>query len=306
MESCIAEVYYITMVQKGSKLLFSNQRISASYQRAARIAKSDADFLVSAAAKILGERLNAITREFEVVADLYSPFSGMEVELQELATAKSIVFLRQDAWNETPSLENSQKNVVVGQFPDIPFQPSSINLATSLFALHRSNNLPNTLMEIREALRPDGLFMAVLPGSQTLTELRQSLIQAESELSASVSLRIDPFGEIRQYGALLQAAGYALPVVDTETFTVRYSSLASLVNDIRAMGAGSALNDVPAYPHRNLFKRTEEILLRDHADQDGKFRITVELVFLSGWKPHESQQKPMKPGAALNKLKDFL
>jgi hypothetical protein len=132
------------------------------------------------------------------------------------------------------------------------------------------------------------------------------MLTAESMINGNASLRVDPFGEVRQVGSLLQRAGFALPVVDTEILTVRYSSLKKLITDLRAMGATSSLNSNRSFSPRNLFEKTEEIYRKRYQDNDGKIRATFEIIFLSGWSPDASQQKPLKPGSAKNKLSDFL
>ena len=137
-------------------------------------------------------------------------------------------------------------------------------------------------------------------------ELRDSMLTAESMLNGNATLRIDPFGEVRQIGSLLQRAGFALPVVDTELLTARYSSLRKLIKDLRAMGATSSLNSNVGFGPRGLFEKTEEVYRERYQDDDGKIRATFEIIFLSGWSPDASQQKPLKPGSAKNKLSDFL
>ncbi len=303
MESCMREAYYNPMENTRATKLFSAKRIAAHQERAIRCAKPDADFLVGIAAEMLGERLGAITREFEVAVDIFSPFGGMAKELANAKQVNRSIRLVQDTVQD---LGGGNSGNIIAEFGTIPFEPGSLNLVTSLFALHHCVDLPGRFAEIRNTLAPDGAFLAVLPGDKTLRELRQSLIEAESELTGTASLRIDPIGEVRQYGALLQNAGFALPVVDTEQFTLRYRSLPDLVDDLRAMGATSALTRYARSTPRNLFRRTEELLLQNHADEDGKFRITAEMVFLSGWAPHASQQQPLKPGSADNLLEDFL
>lgn len=291
------------MEKTSSQPLFSERRIAAVHDRAIRIGQSGADFLIHVAAQQLEERLSAITRDLNVAADVFSPFDGMSKVLEAAPQVQQVVRLVQGPAIQDPDNESGR---IEAPFDLLPFKPASLNLITSLFSLHRSNQLPGTLKRIRESLIPDGVFLAVMPGDRTLKELRQSLIEAESKLTGAVNLRVDPFAEVRQYGALLQAAGFALPVVDTELITVRYSALADLIKDLRAMGATSAFSNRSAPCHRDLFRQTEELLIRNHSDDDGKFRITVEMVFLSGWAPHASQQKPLKPGSAENLLKDHL
>ncbi len=278
--------------------LFSSRRKSAIQSRAQRIAKSDAGFIAKIAAETIAERMSAINRDFDQALDLFSQFEFMEAQLQHAENVKQIarfggfkIRSKPDEWNEDDGLR---------------FDPESLNLVTSVFGLHWMNDLPGMLVQIRRILAPDGLLLAAMPGDQTLRELRECLIAAETELTGNVSLRVEPFGEVRQYGNLLQRAGFTLPVVDSEHFTVRYRSLRSLIDDLRAMGATSSLANAGGVAARKLFEKCEEIYFDRFSDPDGKIRATVEIVFLSGWSPHESQQKPLKPGSAQASLSDFI
>jgi hypothetical protein len=156
-------------------------------------------------------------------------------------------------------------------------------------------------------LKPDGLFLGCLVGGSTLRELRAALAEAETEISGGVSPRVAPFADLRDMGGLLQRAGFALPVTDVETLTVRYPHLFALLADLRAMGATNTLVERLRKPTRRaLFLRAAVIYARDNSDSDGRLRATFELIFLSGWAPHESQQKPLKPGSAQVSLADVL
>lgn len=291
---------YLKFMQKTSPTpLFSPSRQAAIQARAVNIAQNDADFLVKEAADIMAERLNATNRQFETAIDMFSPFDNMLEHLK--ASPKTDTIIRYSA-----SPKKSDIPTIVGSREEIALEPKSAQLITSIFGLHWSNDLPGTLAQIKNTLVNDGLFLAALPGDRTLMELRDSMLTAESMINGNASLRVDPFGEVRQVGSLLQRAGFALPVVDTEILTVRYSSLKKLITDLRAMGATSSLNSNRSFSPRNLFEKTEEIYRKRYQDDDGKIRATFEIIFLSGWSPDASQQKPLKPGSAKNKLSDFL
>ena len=177
----------------------------------------------------------------------------------------------------------------------------------SALALHFVNDLPGTLIQIRRALKPDGLFLAAMLGGDTLTELRQAFAAAESEIEGGVSPRVAPFTDVREMGALLQRAGFALPVTDVDRLTVRYSSAFTLMAELRRMGATNALAERRRTPlRRATLDRMAEIYARRFADRDGKIRATFEIIWLSGWAPHESQQKPLRPGSAQTRLADAL
>ena len=187
------------------------------------------------------------------------------------------------------------------------FADGSLDLVVSALALQFVNDLPGTLIQIRRALKPDGLFMAALIGGDTLTELRQAFAAAESEIEGGVSPRVAPFADVRELGALLQRAGFALPVTDVDRLTVRYATVFALMHDLRRMGATNALIERRRVPlRRATLKRMAEIYAERFADADGRMRATFEIVWLSGWAPHESQQQPLKPGSAARRLADAL
>ena len=189
----------------------------------------------------------------------------------------------------------------------LPFRDGSLDLVVSALALQFVNDLPGALIQIRRALKPDGLFLAAMLGGDTLTELRQAFAAAEAEIEGGVSPRVAPFADVREMGALLQRAGFALPVTDVERLTVRYSSPFILMGELRRMGATNVLTERRRTPlRRATLKRMAEIYAQRFADPDGKVRATFEIIWLSGWAPHESQQKPLRPGSAQTRLADAL
>jgi SAM-dependent methyltransferase len=169
------------------------------------------------------------------------------------------------------------------------------------------NDLPGTLIQIRRALKPDGLLLTALVGGDSLVELREAFAQAESEIEGGLSPRVAPFADLRELGALMQRAGFALPVVDSDRLTVRYDSPFALMRDLRAMGATNILSERRRAPlKRRTLQRMTQIYADRFADADGRLRATFEIAWLSGWAPHESQQKPLKPGSAAQRLADAL
>jgi len=298
----MAKDYFILMQKTSHTSLFNPKRRNAVEARSKRIGLEDADFLVREAAIMMADRLNATNRDFDTVADLFSPFDVMHSFLENSKKTKQIITVMPNT-GMAPSL---QKNIILADREVLPFKSRSVNLITSVFGLHWSNDIPGTFAQIRNSLVEDGLFLAALPGDRTLFELRDALLEAESSINGNATLRVDPFGEVRQMGGLLQRAGFALPVVDSELLTVRYTSLKSLINDLRAMGATSCLNSNINFAPRNLFEETEKVYKEKYQDEDGKIRASFEIIFLSGWSPHASQQKPIKPGSAKNKLSDFI
>lgn len=254
------------------------------------------DFLLIRAVEDLEERLGAVLREFAVAADLGTPLPLAGPALR----AKAASLLR---------MAESGGTVVdlVGDLEQLPFAAGSLDLACSLLALQGVNDLPGALIQIRRALRPDGLFIGCLLGGRTLQELRQVLLEAESETTGGVSPRVAPFADLRDLGGLLQRAGFALPVIDSEVVTVRYRDMFGLLRDLRAMGWGNALVQRSRRGlRRETVLRAAALYGERFADPDERLRATFEMVWLSGWAPHESQQKPLRPGSAKARLADAL
>jgi len=292
------EKYYCRVMQKTSpQKLFSEKRRNAVQNRGLRMGKEDADFLSKIAAETIRERLEVTNRQFERAVDFLSSHNALASELKKLDNVKSVEQIASPAF---------QLDGQTSEPEFVPLESQSTHLITSIFSLHRSNDLPGSLIQIRKALVNDGLFIAALPGENTLRELRECLIAAEAEIHGTASLRVEPFGEIRQIGGLLQRAGFALPVVDSESFTIRYKNFKGLVNDLRAMGATNTLEQNPAFANRKMFERTEKIYEEKYKKSDGKIIATAEIIFMSGWSPDKSQQQPQRPGSAKNQLKDFL
>ncbi|MEN5084071.1 methyltransferase domain-containing protein [Bosea sp. TWI1241] len=254
------------------------------------------DFLLARCVEDLDERLSAVLRRFACAADLGTP----------LPLALPVLAMRADAVLRLAEA-GAQGDDRAGDLEALPFAEGSLDLAASLLALHAVNDLPGALVQIRRALRPDGLFIACLLGGQSLTELRQSLLAAEVEVTGGASPRVAPFADLRDLGGLLQRAGFALPVIDSEAVTVRYGDMFALLRDLRAMGWANALHQRSRKPlRRAVLMRAAQIYAERFADADGRLRASFEIVWLSGWVPHESQQKPLRPGSAKMRLADAL
>ncbi|MQT12185.1 methyltransferase domain-containing protein [Rhizobiales bacterium Sp-1] len=244
-------------------------------------------------------RLAAVSRHFPVAVDLGS---GGAVADVLTSSGKCDTVWRADALAAGPG----RPDLVLDE-EALPFAPASLDLVVATLTLQAVNDLPGSFAQIRRALKPDGLMLAAVAGGDTLTELRESLLAAEVELTGGASPRVAPFADLRALASLLQRAGFALPVADTDRLTVRYPNLFALMADLRALGATSSLTDrlrVPA--RRALLVRAAEIYAERFSDPDGRIRATVEIVSLSGWAPHESQQKPLAPGSAKTRLADAL
>jgi SAM-dependent methyltransferase len=259
-------------------------------------------FLIDKVAAELGDRLNVVLRQFDRAVDLGTPTDAVHRVLAASGKVGMIV-----AAAPATTFLNASSLRVAADEEALPFADGSLDLVVSALALQFVNDLPGTLIQIRRALKADGLLLAALTGGDSLTELRQAFAAAESEIEGGASPRVAPFADLRELGALLQRAGFALPVVDSDRLTVRYDSVFALMRDLRRMGATNALSERRRTPlKRATLRRMAEIYAERFADPDGRLRATFEIAWLSGWAPHESQQKPLKPGSAARRLADAL
>lgn len=273
--------------------IFDASLVIARRRRALSQAVAGADFLVAHAAEDLADRLAAVERKFERGTAIFGVSPAATAVLAASGKVQDVVRIEAD------------RNFlgggagIVSDPETIALEPASIDLAVSLLALQEANDIPGQLIQFRRALKPDGLFLGVMAGAGTLAELRESLLAAETELTGGASPRVIPFTDVRDAGALLQRAGFALPVADAETVTVRYDTMFALMADLRAMGVTNSLTDRSRKPAtRRLFQRAAEIYAERFSDPDGRVRASFCLVWLSGWAPAPSQQKPLKPGSA--------
>ncbi len=283
-----------------SPLIFDRPLIRDRRRRAT--AAGPATFLLDRVADDLADRLAAVLRRFPLALDLGTPNAAVRAALVRLGSVDTIV-----AADVVAANREAVASIVAADEEALPFRDAAFDLVVSALALQFVNDLPGTLVQIRRVLKPDGLFLAALIGGETLTELRQSFAAAESEVESGVSPRVAPFADLRDLGALLQRAGFALPVTDGERLTVRYDSVFALMHDLRRMGATNALIDRRRVPlRRATLMRMAEIYAERFADNDGRLRATFEIVWLSGWAPHASQQQPLRPGSAKARLADAL
>jgi SAM-dependent methyltransferase len=260
-------------------VLFDRVLLRARYNRALR--SQPATFLLDRVAQDMAERLQAVLREFNNAADIGTPTDRLRGALRGR--------VGQVARVDLPELESES----------LALKPESLDLVVSALALQFVNDLPGVLAQIRRALRPDGLLLGAMIGGDTLTELRASFAAAEAECEGGISPRVAPFVDLRDLGALLQRAGFALPVTDVDRIVVRYDSAFDLMNDLRRMGATNILMERKRAPTRRAtMLRMAQIYAERFADADGRVRATFDVIWLSAWAPHESQQKPLQPGSA--------
>jgi len=280
--------------------IFDRRLLRARQQRARAL--GPATFLLDRVAEELAERLRVVLRRFECAVDLGTPTDAVAQALAASGKVATIVAATPDAAQRDASLPR-----VAADEEALPFAAGSLDLVVSALALQFVNDLPGALIQIRRALKPDGLLLAALIGGESLSELRDAFAQAESEIEGGVSPRVAPFADLRELGALLQRAGFALPVVDSDRLTVRYQSVLALMRDLRRMGATNVLSERRRSSlKRATLARMTEIYVQRFADADGRLRASFEVVWLSGWAPHESQQQPLKPGSATQRLADAL
>ena len=284
--------------------LFDRALLAHRLDRALRAGSRDAgaNFLLQRAADELGERLGLVSRVFARAADVGSPGPEAALALGERAGADLTLRL-------APTLASAGEGGflrAVGDFERLPLAPQSLDLVVSLLALHHANDLPGALIQLRGALKPDGLMLAALIGGETLTELRQCLTIAESEVTGGAAPRVAPFADVRALGGLLQRAGFALPVVDSDRSWSATRSDRPDARSARVRGDKCAERAQPQPLRREVFARAQAIYAEKFADPDGRLRATFETLWASGWAPHESQPKPLKPGSAAMRLEDAL
>ncbi len=278
--------------------IFDRNLLSARRRRALAVGVAGADFLLRAAVNELGERLATITRRFPTAVVLDDPSGLLAHHLTTSGKVDRVT--RVDRLIET-------RPEIVADVEALPLAAASQDLVVSALSLQWANDLPGTFAQIRRVLRPDGLFLAALIGGDTLIELREVFALAESEVAGGVSPRVAPFADLRSIGALLQRAGFALPVVDQDRHTIRYDSVVALMHDLQAMGATNVLVQRDRRPlRRAVLTRAGEVYARRFAGPDGRIRATVDVIWLSGWAPDPSQQQPLKPGSARTRLADAL
>jgi SAM-dependent methyltransferase len=289
--------------------VFDRRRVARHRDRAA--AGLDAHgFLFETIGERLADRLDDVRRRFPLALDLgchdgtLGRLIGRRGDIETLIQCDlSERFARVAARRAT----KLPAPALVADEEALPFAAGTFDLVLSNLSLHWVNDLPGALLQIRHALKPDGLFLAALFGSETLGELRESLLAAESALTGGAHQRVAPFADLRDAAGLLQRAGFTLPVADSDTITVTYENAFRLMDDLRGMGEQSALLDAPrGLASRRLFADAARHYAERHAEPDGRIRATFRVVFLTGWAPHESQQKPLRPGSAAARLAEAL
>ncbi|MDJ0684397.1 MAG: methyltransferase domain-containing protein [Alphaproteobacteria bacterium] len=269
------------------------------------------DFLVREVADRLADRVADVARRFPVALDLGCHTGQIGAALQGRGGVETLV-----QCDLSPAMARAADQSGAAPLPTLslaadeealPFADNSFDLALSCLSLHWVNDLPGALVQVNRSLKPDGLFLGAMLGGATLAELRACLMEAEIEVSGGAGPRVSPFADLRDLGALMQRAGYALPVVDSEVITVTYENALALMAELRAMGEANAVVERARAPTaRQVFLRAAELYQTRHAKPDGRIGADFEILYWHGWKPHQSQQQPLRPGAATTRLADFL
>ena len=269
-------------------------------ERAVRTGRR-AEFLFAEGAKRLVERLGDINRRFSRALDLGCRGGFLR---QELRGGAAWLVSSDPAAGFLAGLDGPR---LVAEPEALPFAPGSFDLVLSNLALHWVNDLPGALLQLRQALRPDGLLLASLFAGETLGELRESLLAAESEIENGASPRVSPFADARELAGLLQRAGFALPVVDTDRVEATYSDALSLMRDLQAMGESNAVvGRRRGFTRRATLLRAAELYQARYAGRDGRIVAHFEIATLTAWAPDQSQPKPLRPGSAAARLADAL
>lgn len=277
--------------------IFNRPALRHHRDRAAR-RQNKVDFLHREVADRLADKLADINRKFSHILNIGSRGGEMAAHLE------GETILHQDL--SLAMLQKTDGLRVQADEEFLPIRPQSLDLAISCLALHWVNDLPGALSQIRHSLKPDGLFVAALFGGDTLTELRQAMMKADIA-RGGVSPHISPFVDIRDAGGLLQRAGFALPVADVDHITVTYPDAFKLMEELRAMGESNILHkSFKGLSSQSLMMETAKHYHDMFANEEGRLPVTFDILYLLGWAPHESQQKPLKPGSATARLSDVV
>ena len=281
-------------------MIFDRRSVRSHRDRAAARVDEAAPLFAAIAERLL-DRLDDTTRRFTRALDLGGRHGLVAQGLRERGTPFVVSADLSPRFAARAALAGP---AVAADEEWLPFAPGAFDLVVSCLSLHWANDLPGALIQIRQTLVPDGLFLAVLPGLGTLAPLRSALLEAELEIKGGVSPRVSPFADLADAAGLLQRAGFALPVADSETLTVTYQDPLALVRDLRALGETNAVAARSrAIPPRDLLAKAFARLPRDG---EGRIAIPLVLLTMTGWAPAASQPKPLRPGSAKHRLADAL
>jgi len=267
------------------------------------------DFLFRESAQRLIDRLQDVTRTFPLALDIGCHGGEIARELQDSRSRSITTLIQCDLSANMAGQARTATGdpAVCGDEEFLPFAERAFDLVLSNLSLHWVNDLPGALRQVRQSLKPDGLFLGAMLGGETLHELRHALSHAEIEIDGGLSPRLSPFAELKDAGNLLTRAGFSLPVADRETLTVSYPDAFKLMSDLRGMGETNAnILRRTGFSKRAILLRAAEIYRQKFAGDDGRIPVTFEVLYLTAWVPHESQPKPLRPGSATSRLADAI
>lgn len=276
--------------------IFDRDRVRRNRDRAAKNYQAYA-FLKERVSRDILERLDDTPHQFEHGIELGAADGALSAMLKDSSKVQHIIATDISEKMLSQATARGLETAIIDE-EHLSFEDHQFDLVLSALSLHWVNDLPGTLIQIRRKLKPDGLFIAALPGGATLMELRTCLMEAEAELKGRVAPRVSPLPSLADMAGLLQRAGFALPVADKEHLTIRYDSLFDLAKDLKGMGERAAFHSGIEPVGRDVILKAAEIYAERFADPDGRIRATVELVWLSGWAPAPNQPKPKRPGSA--------
>ena len=287
-------------------MLIDRNQVSRQRDRAAS-GFDEVDFLKTAVAERIMDRLDMIRRDLPNVLEVGCHTGTLTAQLLAHPKIKTVT-----AFDPSPKMAQITADrfgieVTAAPLEEIPFEDRKFDAVVSAFALHWSNDLPGSLIQLAQRLNPDGVLLVALAGGETLSALRNCLASAESEASGGMSLRVLPMGDIRDMGGLIGRAGLTMPVADSDTITVTYPHIFKLMAELRAMGEGNAMTDRLKMPtSRQVFLRAAEMYHQQYGDDEGRLPVDFEIITLTGWSPDANQPKPLKPGSAEARLADAL
>jgi SAM-dependent methyltransferase len=283
--------------------IFDRTLLRRRRERIAGIADPKRDFLFAESGERMLDRLDDVTRRFPLALDLGSRDGLLGRLLQSRGGIETLI----QGDLSLGLLRQAGGRVLQLDEEALPFAPESFDLVLANLSLHWTNDLPGALAQVRQVLKPDGLFLGALFGAGTLGELRTVLMEAEIAETGGASARVSPFADLRDAAGLLQRAGFALPVADVETVTVTYAGMMPLLADLRAMGEANILDARLKRPTRRaVIARAAALYQEKFADADGRIPASFRLIFLTGWAPHESQQQPARRGSGKVNLGEAL
>ncbi len=277
------------------------------HRHRAQTGLSKHDFLLKEVADRLGDRLLDIARNFPQALNLGSNHNILTEVLGPRGGIEQFSSSQFRGRSQQEKVSDTENNSIEVLEEILPFEPQSYDLIISNLCLHWVNDLPGTLLQANRCLKPNGLFLSAMLGGDTLKELRSALMEAEMEVEDGVSPRVSPLIDVRDAGALLQRAGFALPVADYDRIEVSYASAFELMKELRGMGETNAVhNRRKTFTRRETLLKAAQIYQDKFQDEEGRITATFDIIYLAGWAPHESQQQPLRPGTATSRLADFL